>query len=888
MAGIGEPVEQWSSSTDSSQGFGHGEGSILLRPISKTPLDTCKTAEEAAPEPGLRALANTYGVSEGCIVEAKEYAASMSLDSLIKTLKNILTTHKSDPNFPYDSTQRIREFLAIHDILESPEKHKDFIQEMGLLAALTITNSPYLEVRAVADNFDDPKTPVATLRSCIIGTFFSLFLPFVNQLFSIRQPAILFPNYVAQLLAFPIGKAWEKWMPDYTLPLPLGKRIRLNPGRFNKKEHMFITIMATAASNFAVTNDIIFLQVLPDYLNQPYARSFGYIFLNTFSTNFIGYGIAGIARKFLVYPANCIWPATLGTMALNRALHSEENQAVAGPFNRIWTMSRYRFFMICSSAMFVYFWFPNFLFQALSSFSWMTWFAPNNRELDILTGMQNGIGLLNPLPTLDWNIVTTLIDPLVIPSFTTFNTAAGFFIACLVSLTVWYTNSWNTGFLPINTSGVFDHYGKPYNISLVLNERGSLDEAKYANYSAPYCGAMFAVLYGSSFALYSGLIVYVGLHLRQPLKQGIPNPFRYISSKFKKTCPRHENRPQPHAGPMDIHNRLMAAYPEVSEWWYLAVLVISFTTGILGLVLYPTFTSPLVALCGLALAFALIIPSGIIASTSGIELLLDATATTLGSIAFRGKTLSILYFRSYAFVTLTNATAFVKDLKLAHYTKIPPRTAFAGQLFATLMSTFVSSCVMLYQIEIHNVCTPDAPNRYTCPNVMWGASDIIMATTLGAVKLFGTHYPWLLLGLLVGPCTVVAVWALKKKWPESKVLHKVDSMVLLYGTIMLIPYNFAYIMPAVIASWFSWIYIRRRFPGFWSKYNFVLSSAFFAGVAISALVMAFSVQWAEIEIQWWGNVQQAQGCEATPCLLKTLGEGERFYPWWDGSKSPAQ
>lgn len=49
--------------------------------------------------------------------------------------------------------------------------------------------------------------------------------------------------------------------------------------------------------------------------------------------------------------------------------------------------------MVSFAAMFIYFWFPNYLFQVLTYFSWMTWIAPDNVHLNILTGMQNGLGV---------------------------------------------------------------------------------------------------------------------------------------------------------------------------------------------------------------------------------------------------------------------------------------------------------------------------------------------------------------------------------------------------------------------------------------------------------------------------------------------------------------
>lgn len=49
-----------------------------------------------------------------------------------------------------------------------------------------------------------------------------------------------------------------------------------------------------------------------------------------------------------------------------------------------------------------YFFFPGFIFSAMSYFSWITWIAPNNATLDTVCGFIGGMGL-NPWPTFDWN-----------------------------------------------------------------------------------------------------------------------------------------------------------------------------------------------------------------------------------------------------------------------------------------------------------------------------------------------------------------------------------------------------------------------------------------------------------------------------------------------------
>lgn len=69
--------------------------------------------------------------------------------------------------------------------------------------------------------------------------------------------------------------------------------------------------------------------------------------------------------------------------------------------------------------MFVYYWLPGYLFTALSTFNWMTWIAPDNLTLAILTGSSLGLGLFNPITTFDWNVATSSYAALAQPFFST-------------------------------------------------------------------------------------------------------------------------------------------------------------------------------------------------------------------------------------------------------------------------------------------------------------------------------------------------------------------------------------------------------------------------------------------------------------------------------------
>jgi hypothetical protein len=137
------------------------------------------------------------------------------------------------------------------------------------------------------------------------------------------------------------------------------------------------------------------------YGDSKLGNSVGWQLLTTLATQFIGYGTAGLARRFLVYPAAMIWPSCLAQIAVNKALHHDEGRDQ--PING-WRITRYKLFLLCTGGMFLYYWLPGYIFQALSIFNWMTWISPQNLNLALVTGSLCGMGL-NPLPTFDWNIM---------------------------------------------------------------------------------------------------------------------------------------------------------------------------------------------------------------------------------------------------------------------------------------------------------------------------------------------------------------------------------------------------------------------------------------------------------------------------------------------------
>lgn len=143
----------------------------------------------------------------------------------------------------------------------------------------------------------------------------------------------------------------------------------------------------------------------------------------------------------------------------------------------------------------------------------------------------------------------------MVPAFSTFNKALGMFIWGFIAMAVYFTNTWNTGYLPIVSNRVFDHFGETYNVSRALDERGLYDHDKYMDYSAAYLGAANTIVYAAFFGIYTSAITHVVLFHRYEIAMGFKHLWNNIRGK--------KNVEGVDGGEYtDVHNRLMAAYPE--------------------------------------------------------------------------------------------------------------------------------------------------------------------------------------------------------------------------------------------------------------------------------------------------------------------------------------
>jgi OPT family oligopeptide transporter len=179
-----------------------------------------------------------------------------------------------------------------------------------------------------------------------------------------------------------------------------------------------------------------------------YDQHFGYLFqiLLFLTTQMLGYGIAGICRRWLVYPPSMIWPGLLATTTFLNTLHHRGNLIANG-----WTISRYRFFILVMIGSYLWYFVPGYIFPALSMFAFITWIFPSNVLVNQLFGLTTGMALV-PI-TFDWTQISGFLgSPLTTPWFAAGNVVLGLVLwIWIVCPILHFSNVWEGLYFPFSS-----------------------------------------------------------------------------------------------------------------------------------------------------------------------------------------------------------------------------------------------------------------------------------------------------------------------------------------------------------------------------------------------------------------------------------------------------
>ncbi|KAJ7579282.1 small oligopeptide transporter [Mycena floridula] len=740
-------------------------------------------------------------------------------------------------------------------------------------------DSPYPEVRSAVANFDDPEMPVSTIRSWTIGLVWAILLAGINQFLFLRTPSVMVASLVALLVVYPFGRVWARFMPHCNI---IGHN--LNPGPWTIKEHVLaVTIASVGAQNAYATNVIATQRI---FYREIYPFSFQWMFV--MSTQLIGFSLCGITKRFLISPPSMIWPNTLVSCALFNTLHSQNYQGVG----HVTGISREKYFFYVFAGATLWYFVPGYLFQALSMFSWACWIAPHNMRVNQLFGYRSGLGF--SMITFDWNQITYIGSPLVTPWWAQANILVGFvFFFWFLTPVLYYTNVWNSQYMPISSNLAFDNTGKPYDVSRILDSNGLMNMTAYKAYSPLYISTTFAISYGSAFLGIAAVVTHTLIFFWRP-----------IQVNFRTSLTQQQ----------DIHARLMSRYPPVPEWYYACIFVITFTLGCLCIKLWPTGMEIWAMVIALVFGSVYLIPIGMIRAITNREIGLNVLTELIVGFMLPGRPIAMMMFAKasftrYSIISHLNdavpALQYTQNFKLGHYMKVPPRYMFWGQIVAIVITGTVQIAVQSWMFTIiPDLCEPnqrDKLRRHSLPfsesvlNIFLLASCVPVFKFSEQRRSFGASLGQdcslrkdrstiLMFFFLIGAACPVLLWILNKKYPFTSFKY-INFPLIFTGT--------GYIPPATSINYVPWALIgfiaqhlvrRKRFWA-WARYNYITSAALDAGTALGVILVFFCLQYPDrgklgsTTIQkWWGNVVFKETADWAMTPLRRVLPGETFGP----------
>ncbi|KAF0449703.1 opt family small oligopeptide transporter [Gigaspora margarita] len=460
------------------------------------------------------------------------------------------------------------------NVIDSADIKKVHDPEKDFKKKLDNETSQILRVAAAVSTKDNPTLPCLTFRFWVLSSLFTSLGAALSEFYYFRPNGGTFSMFFVLLVSYILGVWMEKVLPTRTFKFKNWK-FSLNPGPFNVKEHVCIFVAAGAGGGSAYATDIIAIKDL--FYNTKVNFLNGFLLL--MSTQILGYGLAGFLRKFLVRPANMIWPSNLVYASMYNTLHGNISE----------TRDKIQFFVTAFTAMFVWQFVPQYMFTWLTSMALLCLFAPYSKIIKHLGSGYHGVGILNF--SLDWNSIGQF-GPLYTPWWAQLNFYLGVIIgAWIIAPLAYYYNVFNAQNFPFLATHSLDKDGQRYNQSAIIDQStGSLNVTAYENYSPVYLSVTFALSYLYSFIGLTAVISHVFLFYGKEIWQ-----------RFKASRGEEQD---------DIHCKLMNNYPEIPNTWYALIFTIML---IIAMILCYTTDANLPwwgLLMAISLAIGMVLPVG--------------------------------------------------------------------------------------------------------------------------------------------------------------------------------------------------------------------------------------------------------------------------------------
>ncbi|MCJ1312805.1 hypothetical protein MMC25_006481 [Agyrium rufum] len=681
---------------------------------------------------------------------------------------------------------------------------------------------------------DDPTLNPWTFRMWFLGLGLSLFGSTLSTIYYFKPQTVYVSVIFLTIIGYILGEALEKIIPKGGF---IGRWF--NPHKFNQKEHTAIVIMASSAATCALGVEVFAVQKLY-YSTSPNAGAS--IFL-LFSSQLLGYGIAGLMRSTLVYPTKMLYPINLPLNTLLETLHRDKKE----------TAQRLKLFYIMFCALFVWEVFPEFIMPLLTGISV---FCLANRNSSVFTNLfggangNEGLGFLSIC--LDWQYIAGTTSPLWYPLQTLANNLVGYMLCIFVFMGVYYMNVWRAQDFPFLSQLLFsgDSNGTnyvEYNQSLLLNDNNEVDYSQIDVLGLPY----FATTYGVYILSTNVAITATFCHMLLWNHADLKTAWSFASMKNVRSLAKpatwkfwqaEERNPETETE-LDPHYRLMLAYKDAPNWWYGCVLASSIIVGLVCLYQVNSTLPWWGFLIAILLSAICILFFGAQYAITGFQFIIQYIIQMLGGYLHPGRPVANMYFTLFGYNSVAQGQLLLRDLKIAQYAKLPPRCTFTVQMTGTIVGALFNYIMMLsivdnqrdilLSIEGTNIWSGQNVQQYNSQAIAWGG----LARELFNV---GRRYEWFTLAFLIGFLVPFPTYILHRLFPKAGFWYWNTAIMCYYIGWLCVGINSSILVYFAVGFWSQW-YMRTRYPEWFVKYNYILSAGMDGGTQVIVFILTFAV-----------------------------------------------
>ncbi|SJM88812.1 related to sexual differentiation process protein ISP4 [Zygosaccharomyces bailii] len=701
-------------------------------------------------------------------------------------------------------------------------------------------------VRQVVTLEDDPHEPCFTFRVVVLSIIFILPGAFLDTLNSYRTTSAAYSVFFVQICSYWFGKWLAKVLPD--IKIGIGNfKFSLNPGPWSIKENVLITLAAASgATGNQGTTPISLAEI---YYKTKVNPAVAIFFM--WSINFSGYALSYIARNFLIYEPQFIWPqALMQTNLFNSMKSADANDSKEAS-------RKLKYFFIAVIGMTVWEFLPEYVFPMLSSLSFICWVAPENYVANFVGGGMGGMGFLNQ--SLDWSNITSSV--LLSPYWTICIQFAAFVFSCwiLIPAAKWGNlSSYKHGLMsnhlltsngtlyPVNDLITYDH-------SSTANGEVSFNHTAYEKHGPVYIGAQQSWNIFFDYAAFTSAITWIVLFGRKE-----------IVSSFKKLKERFLNKRNINKLYNDRLNDIQSQYEEVPVWWFavlwLITVVIFMTIFATNRMFIPWWTY----FVALGISCIIIIPLAYLYAISNFQLAIGAFDELLYGVMVQnlkshkhpagastyGAMSGDLWYR---------AQYMLQDQKIGHYMHIPPKAVFMSQILGQLIGVPMNYGTVRWVLDTKmpylRGIIKDPLHQWTGQGLTSYNTEAVLYVLIGPTKFFSSSKTKVIpFGLLVGFFAPFIIYVLYKLVPKMRfdlwnVTIFCSTMSNFYGNL-----STGYSTQFIVGT-FSMYFLFNYKPQIWRKYNYLTAAAFDTGynLAVLLIFIIFSSGKTISMPNWWGN-----------------------------------